>query len=81
MSKDKIIVTKKHISAIKKVISHFGTKAKLCRHLSVSSACGHQWENGKRVISLHVAEKLDKEKVIPFLESRPDMERYRKYYK
>lgn len=81
MSRDKIIVTRKHLSAIKKIINHFGNKASLCRHLQVSSACGHQWETGNRVISLHVAERLDKEGVISFLESRPDMEKYRKYYK
>lgn len=81
MSRDKIIVTKKHITAIKKVIAHYGSKAKLCRHFGLSSACGHQWETGNRVVALHVAEQLDKEGVIPFLEMRPDMEKYRKYYK
>ena len=81
MSKDKIIVTKKHTSAMKKIIAHFGSKAKLCRHLNVSGANGYQWASGLRVISLCVAEQLDKEGVISFLESRPDMEKYRKYYK
>jgi hypothetical protein len=80
MMRKKTPVTKKHIAAVKKAIMHFKTKHELCKFLEVSSACGHQWEKGMRVISLDAADKLANAGIMSFLKLRPDMEKYRKHF-
>jgi hypothetical protein len=81
MALGKIEVTQKHIKAIEKIAKHFGSVAKLCDFLKISNANGFAWKEGLRVMALVHAETLHNAKVMDFLEIRPDMKRYAKYYK
>ena len=81
MSIGKIEPTQKHIKAILKLAKHFGSVAKLCDYLKISNANGFAWKEGLRVMALPHAETLHNAGIMDFLEIRPDMKRYSKYYK
>jgi DNA-binding transcriptional regulator YdaS (Cro superfamily) len=74
--------TEKHVEKIKEVIKHFGTQHLMAEAMGIVSSNISHWKNGKVIIPLEQAEKIQQitDRKFLVIDLRPDLLNYVKYF-